>query len=202
MQTTLHGMHVSLNGMNPLDWAIALTLAISTVTAFMRGLIRSLVSLVGLLAGVVLAAWYAPRAAHSLVQWIASPASAEVAAFVLILAAVYLLAALLGRLLRGAFSAVGLGFLDCLAGAAFGFARGVLLLAAMLLPFAPYLQHFRAVQASLLFPYLLPVAHGISFVVPQDLGQRLPVTDWLHHADRDAERPLQIRSQQGRGEYE
>lgn len=202
MQTTLHGVHIGLNGMNPLDWTIALTLAISTVTAFMRGLIRSLVSLGGLIVGIVAAAWYAPRLAHYLMRWIASLAFAEVAAFVLILAAVYLLAALLGRVLRGAFSAVGLGFLDRLGGAAFGFARGVLLLAAVLLPFSPYLQHFRAVRTSLLFPYLLPVAHGISFVVPRDLGQRTPMTDWLHHADTDFSAPIKRRSQQSRGEYE
>lgn len=179
MQTALHNAELALSGMNPLDWILAVTLTISTVTAFMRGLILSVISLVGLLAGVLAAAFYAPRVSPYLLRWVGSAAFARVAAFVLILVTVYLAAALLGRLLRGAFSAVGLGFFDRLAGAAFGFLRGVLLLAALMLPLAPYLQHFTMAQSSVLLPYLLPAAHGISFVMPRHLAQRLPAADWV-----------------------
>jgi membrane protein required for colicin V production len=182
MTEALHGVTIGLSGMNPLDWVIALTLAISTITAFMRGLIRSVVSLAGLLVGIVAACWYAPRAAAYLVKWITPFALAEIVAFVLVLAAVYVVAALSGRLLRGACSAVGLGFLDRLAGAGFGFVRGVLLLAAMLLPVAPLLGDFQTAKNSVLLPYLLPAAHGISFVVPRDFGKRISASDWLTHA--------------------
>ena len=182
MQTALHGVHVSLGGMNPLDWGIAILLAVSTVTAFMRGLIRSLVSLAGVLLGIFVACWYTPRAAAWLGRWVEPHALAEIVAFVGILAGVYILATLLGKLLRSACSAVGLGFFDRLGGACFGFARGVLLLAAMLLPLAPYLQHVSVAQGSVLIPYLLPAAHGISFVVPRDFGSRISSGNWLTHA--------------------
>lgn len=188
MQTLLHGTEVALRGMNPLDWVCAITLAISTVTAFMRGLILSLISLAGLLAGVLLAAFYSARVSPYLLRWVGSAAFARIAAFVLILASTYLASALLGRLLRGAFSAVGLGFLDRLAGAAFGFARGVLLLAAVLLPLTPYLQQFTVARSSLLLPYLLPAAHGISFVVPRHLAEHLPKTDWIPNMDPISQR--------------
>ena len=186
MNSTLHGVTIGLSGMNPLDWTIAVVLAISTISAFMRGLIRSLVSLVGLLAGIFAACWYAPQAAAYLARWITPFAFAEIVAFVLILAAVYLFAALLGRVLRGAAGAVGLGFLDRLGGAVFGFVRGVLLLAALLLPMAPFLREFSAAKGSVLLPYLLPAAHGISFVVPRDFGKRLPASDWWKHTRRAA----------------
>ncbi len=205
MQTTLHSTQTALSGMNPLDWVIALVLVVSTVTAFMRGLILSVISLVGLLTGVLAAAFYAPRAAPYLLRWSGSAAFARVAAFVLILVAVCLLAALLGRMLRSACHAIGLGFFDRLGGAAFGFARGALLLAALILPFGPYLQHFAAARSSMLLPYLLPATHGISFVMPRHLAEPLPTIDlslpgrWWQ---RDRSTRLGVRNQKNWGEYE
>jgi membrane protein required for colicin V production len=179
MDTALHHAQIGLSGMNPLDWIIALTLAISTVTAFMSGLVRSVFSLGGLLLGVLVAAWYAPRVAQYFRGDINPFALARAVAFVLILMAVYVAAALLGRLLRGAFKAVGLGFLDRLGGAAFGFVRGTLLLAALLLPFSGFLQQFRDARTSVLLPYLLQASHGISFVMPRDFGKHLSLGDWV-----------------------
>ena len=179
MQTALHHAQVGLRGMNPLDWIIALTLAISTVTAFMSGLVRSLFSLAGLVLGVVIAAWYAPRLAEYVRGDINPFALARAVAFVLILIVVYVAAALLGRLLRGAFKAVGLGFLDRLGGAAFGLVRGTLLLAALLLPFGAFLHQFESARTSVLMPYLLQASHGISFVMPRDFGKHLPLGDWV-----------------------
>jgi membrane protein required for colicin V production len=205
MNEALHGAAAGLGHMNPLDWGIALVLAVSTVMAFLRGLIRSVVSLAGILAGVLLAFWYCHRLAGWLHRWITESSLAEVASFVLILVGVIVLAALLCRLLRGACSAVGLGFLDRLGGACFGFARGILLLAALLLPVAPFLRSVPAAQTSLLLPYLLPAAHGISFVVPRDFGRRLSSTDWLTHARTAAGEwtPSIVRTMPSeRGKYE
>ena len=179
MQTALHHAQIGLSGMNPLDWLIAITLAVSTVTAFMSGLVRSLFSLAGLLLGVLIAAWYAPRLAEYFRGDVNPFALARALAFVLILVAVYVAAALLGRLLRGAFQAVGLGFLDRLGGAAFGLIRGTLLLAALLLPFGVFLQQFEAARTSVLMPYLLQASHGISFVMPRDFRKHLPLGDWI-----------------------
>ena len=179
MQTALHHAQIGLSGMNPLDWIIAITLAVSTVTAFMSGLVRSLFSLAGLFVGVLVAAWYAPRLAEYFRGDINPFALARAVAFVLILIVVYVAAALLGRLLRGAFKAVGLGFLDRLGGAAFGFIRGTLLLAAIILPFGAFLQHFEAARTSVLMPYLLQASHGISFVMPRNFGKQLPLGDWV-----------------------
>jgi membrane protein required for colicin V production len=196
MNDALHHAAIGLGQLNPLDWCIALVVAVSTVMAFMRGLIRSLVSLAGILAGVLLAFWYCHSLAGWLHRWITQSAAAEVVAFALILIGVIVLAALIGRLLRGACSAVGLGFLDRLGGACFGFGRAVLLLAALLLPVAPILQTVPAAQTSVLLPYLLPAAHGISFVVPHDFGRRLSSTGWLHHASTAADgwTPTMVRT--------
>ena len=60
-------------GLNPLDWAIVVLLAISAFTAFMRGLIRSLISIAGVVLGILLGAWYAPALAGMLLRWIPQP---------------------------------------------------------------------------------------------------------------------------------
>ncbi|MGI4756957.1 MAG: CvpA family protein [Janthinobacterium lividum] len=183
MDTLLHSTGLALSGLNPLDWIFAVTLAVSTVTAFLRGLILSIVSLAGLVAGVFAAAFYASRVSPYLLRWFGSLPFARVAAFVLILVSVCLLAALLGRLLRRMCSLVGLGILDRLAGAAFGFLRGVLLLAGLVVPLTPYLQTFTVARSSVLLPYLLPAAHGISFVMPHHLALPMPTVDSLFSGD-------------------
>ena len=44
--------------MNPLDWMLAALVVYSTIRAAMRGLVRELFALGGLLVGLVLACWY------------------------------------------------------------------------------------------------------------------------------------------------
>ena len=160
-------------GLNPLDWVIVVLLAISAFTAFMRGLIRSLISIAGVVLGILLGAWYAPTLAGMLLRWIPQPTFAEIAAFLLILAGCYLLAMITGWLLRNACEAVGLGFADRLGGAAFGILRAVLLLAALILPLSPFLRMLPFARNSVLLPYLRSAAHGVSFVLPRDFADRL-----------------------------
>lgn len=161
-----------LAGLNPLDWALVALLGFSTVTAFLRGLIRSVVSLVGVAVGLVFAAWYAPVAAVTLAPWVHPAPLAEIVAFAGVFAAVFLAASLLGRLLHGASQAVGLGFVDRLGGAAFGLTRAVLVLAVLLVPLTPFIPLIPFAGGSVLLPYLRSAAHGVSFVVPQDFGNR------------------------------
>ncbi len=182
MSSLLSSIHSALSGMNPLDWFIALTLAVSTVTAFMRGFLRSLFALAGMVAGILLAVLYTPAFAMYLARWVTTVALAKLCAFILILLAVYALAMSLGRLLRRACSAAGLGLFDRLAGAAFGFVRATLLLAALVLPLSPYLPQFAVSSSSLLLPYLLPAAYGISFVMPRDAGDRTSAGRWRTRA--------------------
>lgn len=185
--TVYHALPGTLGRLNALDWALILLVGVSTAMAFLRGLIRSLVSAFGVLLGIVLAAWYAPALADLLGKWIPQSELAEISAFLLILVGTYLIAALLGRVLRGAAKAVGLGFFDRLGGAAFGFSRAVLVLAAALIPAAPFLGAIPFARNSLLLPYLQTAAHGVSFVMPQDFG-RLLLSRTRRHGDAAAKR--------------
>lgn len=163
----------SLAGLNALDWALVLVVAASTFMAFLRGLIQSLISAFGVLLGIVLAAWYAPVVAVTLGRWIPQPTLATVAAYLLVITGTYAAAVLLGKVLRSAASVVGLGLFDRIGGAAFGFGRAVLVLAAVLIPATPFLGYIPFARNSVLLPYLQTAAHGVSFVMPQDFGSRL-----------------------------
>ena len=176
-----HAAPANLGGLNALDWALVVLVGVSTAMAFLRGLIRSLISAFGVLLGIVLAAWYAPALADVLSRWVPQPSLAEICAFLLILVVTYLTAALLGA------KAVGLGFFDRLGGAAFGFARAVLVLAAVLIPASPFLGVVPFARDSLLLPYLQTAAHGVSFVMPQDFGKRL-LAGTRHHGASTTQR--------------
>ena len=97
-----------------------------------------------------------------------------------------IVASLLGRLLRHTASAIGLGFVDRLLGAAFGLVRGALLGVALLLAATSFLPSAPWIENSHLAPYFLRAAHAVSFVMPSDLKQRLlDGLDHLKHTSPD-----------------
>ncbi len=148
-------------------------MAWSTITAFMRGIIRELFSLGGLIAGILIAGWNYHHVALLFGSFITTPAIAQIIAFLLIVIGVMVLSSLLGKLLNRTAHAIGLGFFDRLLGAAFGFVRGCLLGVAIMMPVAAFLPQSQWIGNSQLSPYFLEGAHAVSFVVPQDLRQQI-----------------------------
>jgi membrane protein required for colicin V production len=172
--------------MNPLDWLLAILLTYSVVRAAMRGFFQESFALAGLIVGFLLACWLYVDAAKRLSGLITSPPLAQLAGFLLVLAATMVLATLLGKVLRRTASAVGLGFMDRLLGAAFGLVRGALLGVAILLSFTAFLPTGQWMQNSLLAPYFLEAAHAVSFVMPSDLKHRLmDGVDRIKHTSHD-----------------
>ena len=74
--------------MNPLDWLLAALLVYSTIRAAMRGLVRELFALGGLLVGCLLACWYYRNVAEFLRGLVNSEPLADFCAFLLIIAVV------------------------------------------------------------------------------------------------------------------
>lgn len=162
-------MPSQLAGLTGFDWLLIGVLAWSTIAAFMRGLIRVLFSLGGLVLGILLASWNYRTLAPRLLHWAHPLATAQAVAFVLILVGAIVVASLLGRVLRKTVSAVGLGFLDRLGGAAFGFVRGCLAGVAIMMMIAAFSPGSETIAKSTLTPYFLAGAHAVCFVVPADL---------------------------------
>jgi membrane protein required for colicin V production len=111
--------------MNGFDFALIAIVALSTLFAFARGIVRELIALAAWVVALVAAFVYA----GSVATWFSSLDMSTVAkhmlAFALILIAVLVAGALVARMLSGAVKAIGLGFVDRLLGAVFGVARGL-----------------------------------------------------------------------------
>jgi membrane protein required for colicin V production len=159
------------------DWLLIALLIYSTVRAFLRGILLEAFSIVGLIAGILLASWNYDALAGQLVRWITPRTTSQIVAFLLIAIGVMILCGLVGKLLRTGADAIGLGFIDRLLGAAFGLTRGCLLAVAVMLVVAAFSPRSGWVQdqiaKSQLSPYFLAGAHGVSFVVPHDLQQQI-----------------------------
>jgi len=113
---------------NGFDLALLALVMLSTVFAFVRGVIRELIALATWIAGFLLAINYAgPLAALWTWPDIGSVAK-HVLAFALILLVVMIAGAIIARMLFRVVRAIGLGFVDRILGALFGFARGVLVI--------------------------------------------------------------------------
>jgi membrane protein required for colicin V production len=157
--------------MTPFDWLLLAPLVYSTVQAFLRGLVRESLSLFGLIAGVLLAAWNYARLASPLGAFISNSAVANVTAFLLIAIGIMIAATIAARMIHTTAHAIGLGFFNRLGGAAFGFLRGCLIGVAILTAISAFLPGTEWVKNSRLAPYFLAGAHAVSFVVPHDLEQ-------------------------------
>lgn len=109
--------------MNWLDIVILVILAISVFLGLKIGIIRALLSLVGLIVGIFLAGrYYIPFSER--LAFIPQDKAAQVVAFIIILIGVMLIATLIAKLLTWAVSAVMLGWVNRLGGAIFGLLLG------------------------------------------------------------------------------
>ncbi len=153
----------------PFDWFLVLMLVVSTIGALARGFIRVLLSLAGLVAGILVASWNYLQVATNLHRWITNYAVDQVLAFLLILALVMALFGWIAALLSRTVRAVGLGFVDRLLGAALGAVRGLLLGVAAMMAVSAFLPDAGWVQNSVLAPYFLDGVDAVSFVVPRHL---------------------------------
>ncbi|HWZ50080.1 MAG TPA: CvpA family protein [Granulicella sp.] len=167
---------VDVRALNWFDWMLVAVLVYSTVAAFLRGFFREIFSLAGLVAGILLAGWNYPAVADRLSAWLGiSLTTAEIAAFLLIAVLVMVGCGLVGKVLATTARTIGLGFLDRLLGAGFGFARGFLLGVAVMVAAAAFTPHSEWLQKSQLSLYFLDGAHAVSFVVPGNLQERVRV---------------------------
>jgi membrane protein required for colicin V production len=113
--------------MNGFDVVVLAVLALSTLLAFVRGVVRELIALASWIVGIALALLYAGKAAGFLGWLEVTPEIRLVLAFALIFIVVLVAGALAAWGLSRAIHAAGLSFLDRFLGGIFGLARGVLL---------------------------------------------------------------------------
>lgn len=117
--------------MNWLDIVILVALVIPTFIGLKQGIIKAVLSLVGLIIGVVLASNFY-QALAGIMGFIPNENIANIVAFVLILVVVIVIATILARMLKFIASVTMLGWVDHVGGAAFGFVMGTIFISAIL----------------------------------------------------------------------
>jgi membrane protein required for colicin V production len=113
--------------MSWIDYAVLGVLAVSVVLGLVRGFVREVLSLLGWLLALYLAAVFATDAAMWLPQDFATLMIRQLIAALAIFLVVSVVTGILAWLIAKLVHSVGLGLIDRLLGAMFGFARGLLL---------------------------------------------------------------------------
>jgi membrane protein required for colicin V production len=156
-----------------MDIAIVLLLILSAALGFRSGLIQSIFSLFGLVAGIAIASWHYKRFSDELVPYVHSKALADAIWFCLIALAVMLVAGLMGMLIKKLVHGVGLGWLDKLTGLVFGCLRGALLVVLCIVTLAAFFPDTRWLGDAVLAKYFLGTAHLTTRMTPNDLKERI-----------------------------
>lgn len=182
--------------MNYLDVLALVILAVSVLTAFLKGFSSELISLAGTIGGLVLAVMFYPEVARMLLRFEFHPILADFLGFLAIFLASVVAASLIGGLTRKTLKALKLSWLDRSFGAAFGFVRGCLINIVIFLAFVAFPINAAALEGSKLKDYFLPAAQVLMSYAPPDFRQR--ILDGLEHLkerwDQDEqERPKKER---------
>jgi len=153
--------------MNWLDIVIIVAIGLATFIGLRKGIIKTVLTLAGLILGIVLAGrFYIPFSEQ--LTLISSPGWAKVAAFAIIFIGVMVIAAVLARLLEWGTSAIMLGWANRLVGAVLGFVLGAMLCGALLAIWVKYLGASGAITDSNIAPILLDRFPKVLALLPEE----------------------------------
>ncbi|HEY1984800.1 MAG TPA: CvpA family protein [Terracidiphilus sp.] len=159
--------------MTLVDWAVVIIMLAAVLAGMAQGFFRSICSLGGLVIGLAVAAWNYGRLAAILLPLVRLPAVAYTIAFLLIALLVMAAISLIGNLLAKAFKMIGLGWLDGIAGAIFGFFQGVVLVVVFILVIVAFFPQEQWLAESTLPRMFFGALHVSTHVTPSDLSSRV-----------------------------
>ncbi len=159
--------------MELVDWTIVVVIALAVLGGLVQGFFRSACSLGGLLLGLALAAWNYRRIAALVLPLVRIPSVANAIGFLLIALLVMGLAAFAGKFLSRAFHSIGLGCLDRLAGAVFGFFQGALLVTLFILVAVAFFPRARWLAEAKLPRLFFGTCHLSAHMTPAELSERI-----------------------------
>ena len=157
--------------MNWVDWVLLVLVGTSVLAGLLRGAVRTVFSLAGLAVGFVVASRESGAVAIVLERWMA-PSVAAAVGFVLVFLGIGLAFALAGWLLRKAIEKLALSWLDRMAGAVLGFARGVVIVGVLALA-VEGVGGFAAAREARLYPHALRAGWVLLRLIPEDALDRL-----------------------------
>ncbi len=155
--------------MNWLDIVILVALAITALVGLKIGLIKAVLSLAGLILGVILAGrFYAPLS--ELLTFIPRASVAKIVAFAIILIGVMVIAGVLAMLLKWAASVMMLGWVNRLGGAVFGSLLAAITCGALLAAWAKFFDAGETITESILARVLLDYFPLVLSLLPDEFS--------------------------------
>ena len=177
--------------MTLVDWAVVIIMAAAVIAGMAQGFFRSICSLGGLLLGLAAASWNYGRLAQVFLPVVRIPAVANTIAFLLIALLIMVLIGLIGNLLAKSLKMIGLGWLDSIAGAIFGFFQGVVLVVVFILVIVAFFPQEQWLVESSLPRMFFGTLHVSTHMTPSELSSR--VRSGLHAAEEESQRLLHSR---------
>ena len=159
--------------MTLVDWIIVVVIAGAVLAGIARGFFRSAFSLLGLVVGVALGAWNYWRLGAILKVVVHAEPLANAIGFLVIVFLVMAVAAILGGLLAKLFEKVGLGCLDRMAGAVFGFIEGFVFVGFCILVTVAFFPQSEWLTQARLPRYFFGALHVSVQVSPPRLSERV-----------------------------
>jgi membrane protein required for colicin V production len=159
--------------MTLVDWAVVIIMLCAVLAGLAQGFFRSVCGLLGLVLGLVIAAWNYTRLAALFLPLVRIPAVANTIGFLLIALIVMALIGLIGNLLAKTFRSLGLGWLDGIAGAVFGFFQGALLVVIGILVVVAFFPQTHWIADARLPRMFFGACHVSADVTPAELGERV-----------------------------
>ena len=153
--------------MHWLDIVIIVAIAIATFLGLKMGLIKAVLSLAGLIIGVILAGRYYVPLSEQL-AFIPQASVARVVAFAIILIGVVIIAVVLARLLKWVTSVVMLGWVNHLGGAIFGLFLAAMFCSALLVAWIKFFGLTEIIAESSLATILLGLLPIVLALLPDE----------------------------------
>ena len=153
--------------MHWLDIVIIVLIAIPTLIGLRSGIIKAVLSLAGVIVGIILAGRYYAALSEQL-TFIPQDSLARIAAFAIILIGVMLIAGVLASVLKWITSVVMLGWVNRLGGAIFGFVLGAIFCSALLAIWAKFLGAEGPITESGLATLLLDQFPMVLALLPEE----------------------------------
>lgn len=144
---------------NNADWIIIAVLSVSSLLSLYRGFTKEAISLLTWVAAGIITWTFAGAFSELFVNRIASPEIRLIAARAILFITTLLLGGLLGRLLSGLVHWSGLSNTDRILGTVFGFARGALVITAVLAALSLISSEESWWQNSVLLPHFMVMIH-------------------------------------------
>ncbi len=155
--------------LNTLDIILLIVLLVTLVLGLIKGLVRQVIGIVAVVAGLILAARYYPRAVapssiRSSLPSIVAELSGFLAFFAVVIAAGWLIGLLFSKLMKGP-----LEFVNHLLGGVFGLVKGVLICGVLVFALLVFEVQQDALAESRLAPFCFHVTRAIVSLIPGDL---------------------------------